>query len=366
MPELVTITFRDLVDLRSMMFLQGSPKLLHLSAEISFLPAIDSMPFSAHLQTLHLSNKLPPPDQVLTALSNLPSLKELLLHDTQFPNRPSTSEQSDIPYPDNLRRKEIPETHGLPTLDLIWIRGYNAHNLSQILIPPFIDSSTNVRVEMVPDRENPLKFNCKKKDIPSSLWVRSWQNGFLLDHHTASTEVIFHSKTDTKIDTEETSMFMIPTFVSPSFIVSLSLDGRGDPPPIALLQKFPNLTRLHFLFVLSLESAALRSISTTLNGNLARSCPQLEFIGLTLRKAHPKTRIPYSDGAEYAVKDFSKSWLEIHGAIFGTVRLQDEIKPARWERHMSTLKNLVRSFELGYMRSQPSFPRARKFDEGFD
>ncbi|PVF96892.1 hypothetical protein CPB86DRAFT_874598 [Serendipita vermifera] len=360
-PELVTLEMLEYANTRQAAFLGGVYKLLHLSMKNFHRQMITSMPFSVWLQTLHISDKLPSTHEMLTSLTSLPALKELVLRDRNYAKRMPNGL---IPahHPSNRldsNPEAILETDKLPTLSLLWIRGYKAHELSQMLISPLILPHTNVRVEIeaVEHQETALVFNCKRKDMLSSLWTRTKQNAFLLDYSIASTEVILHSNQDF----EDLFMSTIPTFVNPACIVSFSLDGRGDPPPISLIREFANLAHLQFLFILSIESAALRSVSTTLNRNLASSCPQLESIGITLRRACTTPSIPYGDGAEYAIKDFLKSWLREHDAMFGTVRIQDGIKPARWERHVPVLKTLVRSFELGEMRSQPRFPREREF-----
>jgi hypothetical protein len=188
----------------------------------------------------------------------------------------------------------------------------------------------------------------------TSIWVRSKEDNILFVQGTVFTEVIIHK--NHPIEGKFASV--IPSFVNPLHITSLSLDGTGNPPPIGLLRRFPNLVNLYFLFVLSEEFAVLRSVFATLNSQLAVSFPRLEFIGLTLRRESP---VPYGDKADYAIKDFLKTWIRLYGSVFRTIRVQDEIQPTRWERQMPILKTLVGSFELEHMRSQPQFPAVRLF-----
>jgi hypothetical protein len=361
LPDLVSLEMTQ--DSPRMNLLKGSHRLLHLSMQPDSLRSIADMPFNYRLRTLHIYDRPPSLHVTLLSLANLPALKELLIHDENYPSRGGDNKLIFLPGVDPLDDDKYSRATSaisrLPTLDFLWIRGYHDHDISRILVSSLIRPSTHIHLEVAIRTTTALAIDHRNKDTISSLWVRSKENDLLLVQDNVFTEIKLYRDDIT----EGNFMSTISAFINPLCITSLSLDGTGNPPPIGLLRQFPNLVNLHFLFLHSKESAPLRSVSTTLNNELAVSFPRLEFIGLTLRNTFPFSPTPYGDGAEYAVKDFLQSWIRMHGAVFRTIRIQDAIKPTRWERHVTILTTLVGSFELGHMRSQPGFPTPRLFGE---
>jgi hypothetical protein len=243
-----------------------------------------------------------------------------------------------------------------PILDSFCVSRCPADYVYQIMAPPLVSPHTNLQIEMENQELEAYIVDCHREGMTSSLWINETQTTFTFGHGISVTEIILRSYPKGK------PISQMPTFIDCLSITSLSL-GRGEPVAPDKLSLFPNLTRFTFIFEVSVTGTERQMLSDTLNPELPISCPKLAFIGMILRKRNP-TSVTYLDEAETAVEYFLESWLGIHGEIFGTIRLQDEIKPSRWEVYIPLFEIYLESFELGAVTGQeirPLFPSMREF-----
>ncbi|PVF96883.1 hypothetical protein CPB86DRAFT_786521 [Serendipita vermifera] len=327
----------------SIICLQNSPKLQHLSLKGSLQILFPGLTVGPYLRTVYLSTASGHPTAVLFFLSRLPNLKELYLISMLAADNPG-----------RLDHATIMESTTFPNLDFLCIKHCPGSYISGILIPPLITPDTNVYLE-ADTPESPIRLD--RGGMVSTLWVDTFRrNSFLIGHQTSLTEILLKEDDNAKL------LSQLPVFINCYCITTIDLNGYM--PTSDELNAFPSLARLTILFAVSPADIEKRSLDTTLNQAVPMLCPQLQYIGLILRRMGPQTAA-YIDGAAPAVEEFLNHWVRVHGKRFGTIRIQDEINPSRWSRRLVPLfETMLQSFELGDITNQesnirPKFPATR-------
>ncbi|PVF96887.1 hypothetical protein CPB86DRAFT_477325 [Serendipita vermifera] len=208
-----------------------------------------------------------------------------------------------------------------------------------MLIKPLISSYTNLYIEMDLVKTEALALNWYRGEDTSSFWVDGDRTSHILNHGACSTEIVLG------LYQEPNAISKLPAFIDCLFIRSIYLGG-GEPLTAHELGTFPNLTHFEFIIEISCFKTYKRALSDTLNSELPISCPNLNFIGLYIRSFF-LVPISHVDGAESAIENFLEGWLDIHGKVFGTIRVEDGTKPSRWKEKIPLLEMMLNSFELG-------------------
>jgi hypothetical protein len=346
MPHLESMQYiNDLShDMQRLKCIRNSPRLQHLSLICNSVTGFQTLVFVRNLQTLHISTAKEHPDTILFVLSKLPMLREFCMSSATINHDQGGKD-----------REAIVASNTFPKLHILSITQCSVEYVSQILIPPLILPHTNVHLEVNLPRFGSFELNYHRETMASTLWVYNNRSSYLLSHEISFTNFILPLRHNTE------PLSHISTFIDCSSIASLSLPE--DPFTSAEISIFPNLTRLEFVFPgfnIGVETSSLTNI---LNHDIPLSCPNLEFIGLVFQDS-PRLSIDYPDGASAVIEYFLESWMEIHGRIFGTIRIQDEINPYRWEVYAPVLEIMLETFEIGVVAVSdgiPIFPRTWEF-----
>ncbi|PVF96888.1 hypothetical protein CPB86DRAFT_708196 [Serendipita vermifera] len=247
-------------------------------------------------------------------------------------------------------------TNTFPTLYILSIANCSASLIAQILIKPLISSRTNLYIDTDDVPVDSLVPICYRRGDASSLWVNKDRISHIFSHGICVTELVLRTYFGPNL------VLKLPAYIDCLPIKSLYVDG-GETLTALELGTFLNLSHFEFKFEVSRFKAYKRVLKDTLNPKLPLSCPHLGFIGLILQTDSFES-ILRADGAEYAIEEFLKSWFEIHGKVFGTIRVQDGINPSRWEAKIPLLEKMLDSFELrdvmGY-EGRPNFPLTHQF-----
>jgi hypothetical protein len=115
-----------------------------------------------------------------------------------------------------------------------------------------------------------------------------------------------------------------------------------------------NVQQPSFPFTPILGNGLPTRLAHVLTPDVMKNCPQLEYIGIVLRKPQPGSSVrpevadlDLGDHAEKAIPNFLKAWVKEYGKQFHRIRVQDERNSTRWEAYLPILESLVDHFELG-------------------
>ncbi|PVF96884.1 hypothetical protein CPB86DRAFT_798561 [Serendipita vermifera] len=333
--ETLEVNFGMEVSGDSIKCLQNSPRLRHLTLMGASQILFPGLVLGPSLRTLHLSITSGHPAALLFVLSRLPNLKELYLNYMM-----TASDNGSVGH------GSIMPTNTFPNLNFLCLKRCHSSYASTILTPSMIRPGTNVYLE-ADTIEGPISLD--RGGMTSTLWVNAFRNNsFLIGHQTSLTEIILKEKDNIKLVSQ------LPGFMNCRCVTSIDLNGHllmGDE-----LYSFPNLVRLVILFKVTPAGVKDRSLATTLNQSLAVSCPQLQFIGLILRRVSP-LNVVYVDGTRSIIEDFLDHWHRVYSRPFCTIQIQDELN--RW--HWGPRSAMLQSFELGNIQPdpRPKFPTTR-------
>jgi hypothetical protein len=354
--ESLHVTFHSQNGAQRLQCIRNSPRLRQLSINARWAKISEALLLTPGLHTLHITAGKDHPNALLSLLNLMSGLKELCLRSMDIDNDETGMNLGPV------------VTEAFPTLDSISMSNCTIEYLSQMLIPRLVSSHTNLQIDVETDDPQSERFplNCHREGA-SSLWVDQDRTTFVFHHAKSITDITLATYAEVKTITP------ILAFINGHSITSLFLRG-GEPLAPNELGILPNLTHFNFLLQILAVRTNKRTISTTLNldkrmlgdtlnSNLPIFCPRLVYIGLILQKNSSKP-MTQDDQVDKAIENFLESWVETHGKRFGTIRIQDEIKPSRWGEIIPRLKDLTEAFELGTVtgfESEPDFPTMRKF-----
>ncbi|PVF96882.1 hypothetical protein CPB86DRAFT_826893 [Serendipita vermifera] len=339
--ESMHITVNSEAGMQSLKWMKNCPRLRYLSFTPLWIASSEVLLYARNLHTLHLTDAKEHPDAILFVLSKLPVLKELRL-----------DKVSENTLQRRRDRDAIIAADTFPKLQILSIAYCTADFVAKVLIPPLVSPDTNLHITMTTNETRSLALNCHREEMESSLWIYNSQSSFLFSHETSLTKIDL----GTIYNVEPISQ--IPVFIDCNSIVSLALMEECLTSSELIL--FPSLIRLAFASILGEEK---NSLTNVLNPDLILSCPNLNFIGLILR-GYQQSWMEYDDDTGLVIESFLETWIEIHGKVFGTLRVQDEVDPSRWEAHAPLLEMILENFELGEAMAneeKPIFPETRDF-----
>jgi hypothetical protein len=307
--------------------IESCPKLTHLSLEnvLSRLPKKGSKLLS-NLRTLHLQGGWVDVTAFVGMLSALPHLRELVLHDFRTDGQDDIASSS---YPVSLS-----------TLELLTLSQLSHPFLSQLLSSTTLAPSTNLRINHSMDSydiKNEM-FKCGARTICIDARSRL----VYYDHLVSTSEL-----------RADRGLGRLPLVICHDSVSLLSWTTE-TPYPDFPWKTFNNLHSLSFPFTPILVNGLPTGLAYVLTYEVRKNCPQLEYIGIVLRKPQPGSSarpevadLDLRDHAEKAIPNFLKAWLKEYRKRFHRIRVQDERNSTRWKAYLPILEPLVDHFELG-------------------
>jgi hypothetical protein len=244
----------------------------------------------------------------------------------------------------------------IPSPQLIRLQDNSTEFVVQFLIPPLIQPASNLYIEPFPGELRTLSFSELRNDVVSSIWIDRKQRRAIYNHDTGLTELTLD------INDDRGDKFTFPRSMNLESVLSLTWIN-GNPFTVEELAPFMSLVQLSFIYSPSPVGTTNFTLTSTINDDLVLTCPNLSYIGIILRKSSV-TSIVFKDDAEEALGNFLDTWIEVHGRIFSTIQIQDEIKPSRWAEYIGPFQGIVESFEVREVTANlaaPGFPKCREF-----
>ncbi|KIM25067.1 hypothetical protein M408DRAFT_331381 [Serendipita vermifera MAFF 305830] len=325
------------------------PNLRHLSIDFREKDLVFHTMVLRNLRTLHIRSIQDPAYKVLQMVLTIKNLTELVLEKCQ------SGEDMAIEPTESTEPTEPPaQTANLKSLQLLYLKDaaplFHSHFLKSDIISP----STNLRIEPYPSQD------FQSTTSYSAIWFDFAQEYTLLQHG--------ENCSYTRLALEETlpydTVYDMAHQYSFANVTSLCWIGANmDNPPF---QWLPALRSLTFEYHPPAVGSARQSLGDVVGAYLATSCPQLEYLGISIRRPKTTTAILQRDDAELELPGFLETWTDFYGEIFSKVELYDEYRPQRWTELVETLKMLTWDFEIkaqSLMESFifPVFPETRQF-----
>lgn len=359
--NITTRTFRnkiDMVELESLHVTLGSPpldkclnatpKLIYLSIDALTTHSLDTT-LVKNVHTLHLRGGCGSVHKLVETLSGLPHLHELLL--ASFTDRRSDDPTLSEVEPMLLRALKLLTLTKLPPSLLLKF-------LTWITLPP----SAHLRVDDWP-LQLPLHiFNNARRCDAKAAYIDESRQIIYYDHETSISQI--------KVGNSPMGVLQLPSVISVESIYTLTF-MNGHPNPNFMWSRYGNLRNLSFAFHPRIINNQASGLYFVLRNELLINCPRLEFLGIVLRRGDGSatTGIGFRDRAEDALPFFLEYWKERYLRRFHRIRIQDEIKPMRWQICAPFFESLVEHFELGYVSLELPFdpvPRPRRFQPDID
>jgi hypothetical protein len=161
---------------------------------------------------------------------------------------------------------------------------------------------------------------------------------------------------------ERQDEFKFPRSMNLKLVLSLAWINV-NPFTVGELTPFRSLIQLSFIYSPSPVGTTKVTLTSIINDDLAFTCPNLSYIGIILHKS-VVTSIIFKDDAEDALVNFLDTWIEVHGRIFSSIQIQDEIEPDRWAECIITFQGFVESFQVGKVTANlaaPVLPKVASF-----